>query len=85
MADSTSMAGPSQPKKRKVNKKLTEAEILELLEKSDISDYDSTDDEDYGWDSTSESEGDSDVAVDTIETSDSETEYCLNCCEIYHK
>jgi len=66
MANSTSIAGPSQPKKRKV-KKLTDAEILELLEKSDLSDYDSVDDEDYGWDSTRESEGDSDVAVDNLE------------------
>ncbi|GFQ81098.1 hypothetical protein TNCT_484121 [Trichonephila clavata] len=35
MADITSMEGPSQPKKKKVNEKLTEAEILELLETSE--------------------------------------------------
>ncbi|GFR27134.1 hypothetical protein TNCT_342921 [Trichonephila clavata] len=74
MADFTSIAGPSQLKERKVSKKLTKAEILELLEKSDLSDYDSTNDEDYGWDSTSESERDSDATVDIIEMSDSGTE-----------
>ncbi|GFR02985.1 hypothetical protein TNCT_708421 [Trichonephila clavata] len=74
MADITSIAGPSQIKKRKVNKKLTEAKILELLEKSDLSDYDSTNNEYYGWDSMSELERDRDVVVDTIEMSDSETE-----------
>ncbi|KAG8198613.1 hypothetical protein JTE90_026510 [Oedothorax gibbosus] len=33
------------------------------------------DDEDNGWNSTSESEGDSDVAVDNLEMSDSDTEH----------
>ena len=54
---------------------MTDAEILELLEKSDLSDYDSVDDEDYGWDSTSESEGDSDVSVDNLGMSASEDGY----------
>ncbi|GFY54530.1 hypothetical protein TNIN_366381 [Trichonephila inaurata madagascariensis] len=74
MANITSIAGPSQPKKRKVNEKLTDVKVLELLEKSDLSDYESPNDEDYGWNSESESEGGSDVAVDTIEISDSDTE-----------
>ncbi|GFW71769.1 hypothetical protein TNCV_219831 [Trichonephila clavipes] len=33
MTDIKSIAGPTQPKNRKVNKKVTEAEVLELLEK----------------------------------------------------
>lgn len=71
MADAPSVAGPSQPKKRKVNKILTDAEMLELLQNSDLSDYDSTD-EDYGWESSDASDGESDVAMDTREMSDSD-------------
>lgn len=47
------MAGPSQSNKRKINNKLIEAKMLEVLEKSDLSNYDSPDHEDYNWDSTS--------------------------------
>ncbi|GFW20545.1 piggyBac transposable element-derived protein 4 [Trichonephila clavipes] len=74
MANITCIAGPSQSKKRKVNEKLTDDKILQLPEKSDLSDYDTSNDEDYDWNSESESEGDSDVPVDTIEISDSDTE-----------
>ncbi|GFR28303.1 hypothetical protein TNCT_620431 [Trichonephila clavata] len=75
MVDITSITGSSPPKKRKVIKKLTEAEALESLKKIDIFNYDSTNDEDNVRDSTGQSEGDSDVAMDIIETLASENGY----------
>lgn len=52
---------------------MTYAEMLELLPNSDLSDYDSTD-EDYGWESSFASDGKSDIVMDTREMLDSETE-----------
>ena len=74
MTDLTSAAGPSQPKKQKINDIGIDAKILQLSEKNAFSFYESTNDEDYGWDSRSESEGDSDIAMDTVETVYSETD-----------
>ncbi|GFQ97530.1 hypothetical protein TNCT_617791 [Trichonephila clavata] len=54
---------------------MTEAEVLKSLRKSGLSHNDSTNDEDYVWDSTSQSEGDTDVAMGAIETLASENVY----------
>lgn len=59
MEDNIGVAGPSQPKKRKTSKKLSEEDLLRILEDSDFDDYDeSENDEVYNPSSEGESDDD---------------------------
>ncbi|KAG5860637.1 hypothetical protein JTB14_011544 [Gonioctena quinquepunctata] len=65
MADENAVPGPSNPKRQRldVKKKLTDSELLKILENSDSDEFDFVDGDSDGWGSSDDGEVDVDVTT----------------------